>query len=105
VIFLYAGAKLLGLTGFGLFAMACHSYLMHAIADKFLYLHLPGEFDNPARSLQQISLNEPMHIQSWQLNWALCLCFQGQPPQWVFVDEVDAGTFAALSRLVKVAHG
>lgn len=104
-LFLYAGVKLLGLAGLGLFAMACHRFVVQALLGQSLHVHLPGWFDNPTHSLQQITLDEVAQVQSWQLSWALCLCFSKLPPQWVFADEVDAGTFAALKRLVKVAHG
>jgi hypothetical protein len=104
-LFLYAGVKLLGLAGLGLFAMACHRSVVQALLGQSLHVHLPGWFDNPTHSLQQITLDEAAQVQSWQLSWALCLCFSKLPPQWVFADEVDAGTFAALKRLVKVTHG
>ena len=106
-LFLYAGVKLLGLAGLGLFAMACHRFVVQALLGQSLHVHvhLLGWFDNPTHSLQQITLDEAAQVQSWQLSWALCLCFSKLPPQWVFADEVDAGTFAALKRLVKVAHG
>ena len=104
-LFLYAGVQLLGLAGLGLFAMACHRSVVQALLGQSVHVHLPGRFDNPMHSLQQITLDEAAQVQSWQLNWALCLCFSKLPPQWVFADELDAGTFAALKRLVKVAHG
>ena len=104
-LFLYTGAELLGLAGLGLFAMVCHRVVVQALLGQSLYVHLPGRFDSPTHSLQQITLDEAIQVQIWQLSWALCLCFSKAPPQWVFADEVDAGTFAALKRLVKVAHG
>jgi|TARA_B110000971_G_scaffold77907_1_gene80080 hypothetical protein len=96
---------LLGLTGVGLFAMVSHRYLEQAIFRQCLHVHLPGRFDGPTHSLHQFILDESVQVQSWQLNWALCLCFSKQTPQWVFADEVDAGTFAALKRLVKITNG
>lgn len=104
-LFIYAGAELLGLAGLGLFAMACHRIVVQALLGQCLHLHLPGKFDNSTHSLQQITLDDAAQAQNWQLSWVLCLCFSRTPPQWVFADEVDACTFAALKRLVKVAHG
>ena len=88
---------LLGLTGVGLFAMACRRYLVQGISGQLLQVHLPGKFDKPAHSfhriapfspeeitpllLRAITLNDFVQVQSWQLSWTLC--FSEQTPQWM----------------------
>jgi hypothetical protein len=96
---------LLGVTGLSLFAVVGHRYLLNAICSQFFYIYVPGTLDRPTQSLHQITLQQDNQISTWQLNWAMCLCFRGQDPQWIFTDEVNPETFASLRRLEKVTHG
>ena len=85
--------------------MSCNRYVVQAFLDQSLHVHLLGRFDDPTQSLLPITLDDAVDVESWQLDWSLCLSFINQAPQWVFADEVDAGTFYVLKRLVRVAHG
>jgi hypothetical protein len=50
---------ILGLTGVGLFAMACGRDLVQGISGQLLHVHSPGKFDNRAHSFHKIAPFSP----------------------------------------------
>ena len=90
----YAGIKLLGISGSGLFIPLCHRIVMSSRPGQSGVVYLPtGAAHLDGARLQQF----------WQMPWAVCFCVSGERPQWLFRDEVGPEVFAWCCRETNLA--
>ena len=95
VILEYAGAKLLGISGSGLFVPLCQRVVMAAWPGQL------GRLNLPTTDLTHIDATQLQ--QFWQTPWAVCFCVVGERPRWLFCDEVSREAFAWCSREANLA--
>ena len=91
----YAGAKLLGISGSGLFIPLCQRIVMSARPGQSSVLYLPTD--------DSMHLDGARLRQFWQMPWVVCFCVTGERPQWLFRDEVTREVFAWCCRESNVA--
>lgn len=90
-----AGAKLLGITGSGLFLPLCQRVVMSARPGQLSSINLP--------TTDAMHLDPARLQQFWQMPWAVCFCIAGARPQWLFYDEVNREVFAWCCREANLA--
>ena len=90
-----AGAKLLGITGSGLFIPLSHRMIMSAQPGRWSSIKLP--------ITDSVHLYATRLQQFWQMPWAVCFCIAGARPQWLFSDEVSREVFAWCCREANLA--
>ncbi|MBO78987.1 MAG: hypothetical protein CMQ22_05380 [Gammaproteobacteria bacterium] len=91
----YAGAKLLGISGSGLFIPLCQRIVMSARPGQPNVVYLPTD--------DSVHLDGVRLRQFWQMPWVVCFCVTGERPQWLFRDEVTREVFAWCCREANVA--
>ncbi len=90
-----AGAKLLGITGSGLFLPLCQRMVMSAQLGRFSSIKLP--------TTESAHLEATRLQQFWQMPWAVCFCITGERPQWLFYGQVSREVFAWCCREANLA--
>ena len=89
------GAKLLGITGSGLFIPLSQRMVMSARSGRLSSIKLP--------TADAVHLDATRLQQFWQMPWAVCFCIAGARPQWLFYDEVSREIFAWCCREANLA--
>ena len=91
----YAGAKLLGISGSGLFRPLCQRIVMSARPGQPNVVYLPTD--------DSVYLDGVRLRQLWQMPRVVCFCVTDERPQWLFRDEVTREVFAWRCREANVA--